>query len=154
MTRNMLILLASGGSFALLAGAFLFQAAGYAPCEICLWQRWPHAAAIVIGVLAFALAGGARLLAWLGALAAAITAALGLYHTGIERDWWQGPASCTGGGGLSGLSGADLLATDIAPVVMCDEAALLILGLSMASWNFLASGALALIWVLAARRAA
>lgn len=151
MTRKSLILLAASGSFALLAGAFVFQAIGYAPCEMCLWQRWPHAAAIVIGLLALVWTGGARVLAWLGALAAAVTAGLGLYHTGVERDWWEGPASCTGNG-LGGLTGADLLATDGPALVMCDEPALMILGLSMASWNFLASAALAAIWVMAARR--
>ena len=40
------MLLAAGGSLALLLGAFGFQALGYAPCKLCLWQRWPHGAAI------------------------------------------------------------------------------------------------------------
>ena len=43
-------ILAAAGSAALLAGAFFFQARGYAPCELCLLQRWPHAAAVAIGL--------------------------------------------------------------------------------------------------------
>ena len=46
MTRTQLILLAAGGSAALLIAAWTFQAIGYAPCKMCLWQRWPHAAAM------------------------------------------------------------------------------------------------------------
>ena len=61
MSRTPLVFLATLGSVALLGGAFLFQALGWQPCAICLWQRWPHGAAIVIGVLA--LATGWR---WLG----------------------------------------------------------------------------------------
>ena len=153
MTRRLLILAAAGGSATLLAGAFVFQALGYAPCTMCLWQRWPHAAAIVIGVLALAIVPAQRLLAALGALAALTTAGIGIYHTGVERDWWEGPSGCTGGG-LGGLSGADLLSTDAPAPVMCDEVAWEFLTLSMASWNALFSLILAGIWVAAALRRA
>lgn len=150
MTRNFLVLMAAGGSAALLAGAFLFQALGYAPCAMCLWQRWPHAAAILIGLVALMLPG--RALPVLGALAAATTAGIGLYHTGVERDWWEGPASCTGAGaGLGGLGGADLLSLDGPALVLCDEVAWALFGVSMASWNAILSLVLALVWVMAAR---
>ena len=148
VTRNSLILLAAGGSVALLAGAYFFQALGYAPCRMCLWQRWPHAAAILIGALALYRPG--RFLPLLGALAAATTAGLGLYHTGVERDWWEGPASCTGGG-LGGLSGGDLLSMDGPSLVLCDQVSWVLFGLSMASWNAILSALLVLIWLRAAR---
>ena len=153
MTRYPLFVLAGGGSLALLAGAFLFQSLGYAPCALCLWQRWPHAAAIAIAVVALAL--GVRALAWLGALAALTTAGIGLYHTGVERDWWEGPTSCSGGAtDLGSLYGAALLSMDAPSIVLCDEVAWEFLTLSMASWNALFSIALAVIWIMAARRPA
>ena len=146
-----LVALAMAGHAALLGGAFLFQAFGYAPCAMCLWQRWPHAAAILFGALG--LAGAApRAAAWPGAAAAAVTSGIGAFHTGVEQGWWEGPSSCTGGGSLGGLSGGDLLSTDIADtVVMCDEIAWQFLGLSMAGWNALLSAGLAVAWVAAAR---
>lgn len=153
LTRTHLILIAAAGSAALLLGAFGFQALGYAPCKMCLWQRWPHGAAVLIGALA--LWQDHRALPWLGALAALSTAGIGAYHSGVERGWWEGPTSCTGSGGLDlgALSGADLLSTQIADVIIkCDEVAWSLLGLSMASWNMLASLALALIWLRAARQ--
>lgn len=149
MTRNLMIMLSAGGSAALLAGAFLFQALGYPPCAMCLWQRWPHVAAIVIGL--FALRFQDVVLPILGALAAGTTAALGIYHTGVERDWWEGPASCSGGGGLEGLSGADLLAVTGPQVVMCDEVSWELFSLSMASWNAIASIGFMIGWIIAAR---
>ena len=58
MTRPTLVLMAAGGSLALLLGAFAFQyIGGLAPCVLCLWQRWPHAAAVLIGLAALALPG-------------------------------------------------------------------------------------------------
>jgi len=143
-------LAAAGGSFVLLAGAFFFQSIGYAPCKMCIWQRYPHAVAIALGVLMFLLPS--RTLARLGAFSALFTACIGLYHTGVERKWWEGPSSCSGTGSLEGLSGADLLATDGPRVVMCDVVSWQLLGLSMASWNALLSLALVFVWVQAAKR--
>ena len=153
MTARNLMLIAAFGSLALLLGAFVFQALGYAPCKLCVWQRWPHGAAIGIGGLVL-ITGPLALLGLAGGLAALVTAGIGVYHTGVEKKWWEGPSGCTGGGNsLDGLSGADLLSTDgPTGVVMCDEVAWALAGLSMASWNALFSLALAALWFKAVQR--
>ncbi|SEW10445.1 Disulfide bond formation protein DsbB [Cognatiyoonia koreensis] len=150
MSREGLTFFAAFGSFGLLAGAFLFQVIGYPPCAMCLWQRWPHAAAILIGVLAIRI--HTPLLQLSGAIATATTAGIGAYHTGVERKWWEGPSSCTGGGGqnLGSLSGGDLLATDGPILVMCDQVSWEFLTLSMATWNMLISLGLCTLWISAA----
>ena len=115
------MLLAGLGSAAMLAGAFGFQLiGGLAPCQLCLWQRWPHAAAVLI--LGLALLTGWRGLAWAGALAALATAGLGLFHAGVEQGWWEFVSSCTQGS-VAGLSGSDLLNTDISAAVAQANAA-------------------------------
>ncbi|WP_050527267.1 disulfide bond formation protein B [Pseudorhodobacter aquimaris] len=152
--RNSTILLAMAGSTGLLLGAFAFQyIGGMFPCELCLWQRWPHAAALVIGV--FALVSRLRLLPYLGALAALASAGVALFHTGVERAWWDGLASCSGGS-IGGLSVDDLLnpSVIIAAPARCDAVAWEMFGLSMASWNGILSVILALIWLAAARQEA
>ena len=153
MTARKLAIIAAAGSAALLVGAFVFQALGYAPCKLCLWQRWPHGVAAGIGVLA-AMSGPILLWTLAGAAAALTTAAIGIYHTGVERGFWEGPTSCSGGaGGLDGLSGSDLLALDTpARIVMCDEVTWAFAGLSMASWNAVFSLILAGMWIAAIRR--
>jgi disulfide bond formation protein DsbB len=155
MTARNMMLLAAFGSLALLAGAFFFQALGYAPCKLCLWQRWPHAAAIAVGGLVLIL-GPLALLAIAGALSALTTSGIGIYHTGVERGWWEGPTSCTGGGdSLAGMSGADLLSLEgLNDIVMCDDVAWAFAGVSMASWNAIISFGLAMIWLAALRRRA
>lgn len=145
---------AAAGSAALLVGAWGFQAFGYAPCAMCIWQRYPHAAAVAFGLL---LLIGLRHPAVfiLGAASSALTAGLGVYHTGVERDWWEGPSACTGAGlDLSTMSGTDLLSVeDAAPLVLCDEVVWEFLTLSMASWNVLLSLCLTCLWILALYRA-
>ncbi len=149
MTRIRMALIAGAGSALLLGGAFVFQALGYAPCKMCIWQRWPHALAIVLGVAALFMP--AVWLMWIGALAMAITAGIGFYHTGVERGWFEGPTSCTSGD-ISNLSSEELMQQILsAPLVRCDEVAWSLAGLSMASWNMILSLVLMAIWVAAAR---
>ncbi|MGK8235680.1 disulfide bond formation protein B [Roseovarius mucosus] len=151
LSQKHLILLAAGGSAALMLGALGFQhLGGMAPCKLCIWQRWPHVIAIAFG--AAALVALPRLLCLAGLLAALTTAGIGGYHTGVERGWWQGPTSCSSSG-TDGIS-ADALFEQImaAPLVRCDQVPWEMLGLSMASWNMLASLGLATLWLMALRK--
>ncbi|KAA8609037.1 dihydroneopterin aldolase [Salipiger aestuarii] len=151
-SRKTLILLAAGGSAALLLGALYFQVfENLPPCKLCIWQRWPHGAALVIAAAALATRGPALPLA--GAVSALTTGAVGLYHTGVEREWWDGPSTCTSSQSITDMSparAADLIMN--MAIQRCDEVLWSFLGLSMASWNALASLAFALLWVAAARR--
>jgi disulfide bond formation protein DsbB len=148
------MMIAAAGSAALMLGALAFQhIGGMAPCKLCIWQRWPHVVAIGIGAVAALSILPARLLAGAGAIAALATAGVGAYHTGVERKWWDGPASCSGGG-VSDQSAQDLFAQIMAaPLVRCDEVPWEMLGLSMASWNAVASLVLACVWLMAWRAA-
>ncbi|MEO0343526.1 MAG: disulfide bond formation protein B [Pseudomonadota bacterium] len=136
------------GSGLLLLGAFLFEyAGGLAPCKLCIWQRYPHGTGFALGMIALILP---HLLIYVaGALSAAVTAAIGLYHVGVEQGWWEGPSSCSSGD-ISGLSAEELLEQILnAPMVRCDEIPWSLLGLSMAGWNAVISAVLCLIWIIA-----
>lgn len=151
LSPKLLVLLAGLGSVAVLGGAFAFQyIGGLAPCTLCLWQRWPHAAAVVIMGVAL-LWRPARGLALLGALAALTTAGIGAFHVGVEQGWWEGLTSCSGGS-ISGISMNDLLDPNaaVAAPVRCDAVAWSMFGISMAGWNVLASLGFAGLWLLAA----
>jgi disulfide bond formation protein DsbB len=148
------VALATAGSIALLGGAFAFQyIGGLAPCALCITQRWPHAVAIVIGLIVLLAGSGrsARLLMIGGAVAVAVSGAYGIYHTGVEKGWLAGPDTCTGGS-VAGMSTDDLLDQIMAaPLVKCDEVAWQMLGLSMASWNAVLSFGLVVVWLMALR---
>jgi disulfide bond formation protein DsbB len=74
------------------------------------------------------------------------SAVFGAYHAGVEWKWWPGPDTCTGGSALGGLP--DLTK----PIVMCDEAAIRIFGLSLAGWNAVISAALTAVALLGTQR--
>ncbi|MCF4167224.1 disulfide bond formation protein B [Zavarzinia compransoris] len=143
------------GSGAMLAGAFGFQVfGGLAPCELCLWQRWAHAGAIAGGVLALALSGRPRggALA-LGVLALLAGVGIAVFHAGVEQEWWEGLASCGGGGGNAATVEEMLTAIEQAPLVRCGDIAWSFLGLSMAVWNAVVSALLAgVVGFVATRR--
>ena len=149
-TRNLLILLAAAGSVAVLLGALGFQYLGdLPPCKLCIYQRWPHVAAVVIALGALATRSPA--LPSLGAFAALSTAGIGFYHTGVERGWWEGPTSCTASGSVTGISADDLLNQIMsAEIQRCDDVLWDLFGLSMASWNTIASLVFMALWIWAA----
>jgi len=144
-TAKARIAVVGAGSAALLLGALVFQYYGYAPCKMCIWQRWPHGIAIALAALF--LIFPVRIIAWIGGLTVLAGACIALYHVGVEQTWWQGPQSCTSGSTV-GLSSSELLDQILAaPVTRCDEIAWSLLGISMAGWNALASLAFGLFWL-------
>jgi disulfide bond formation protein DsbB len=136
------------GSLALLAGALAFQyIGGLAPCPLCIDQRWPHAIAIGLGLLL--LAWPKRGLAALAGLVVLVGAGIAGYHVGIEQGWWPGPTTCTApepGAMAPGELLEQILAT---PVVLCDEVAWSLWGISMAGWNGILSLGIAWLWLRA-----
>ena len=152
MTRAQYILLAAGGSAGLMLAALAFQyLGGMAPCKLCIWQRYPHVIAILLGLLA--LRFRQQILVVLGATAAASTGAIGVYHAGVEQGWWQGPTTCSSGP-ITGLSADDLLNQIMAaPLVRCDAIPWELFGVSMAGWNAIVSFGLMALWLMALRRA-
>lgn len=149
-------LMLAAASAVLLATVWIFQGLGYAPCELCLAQRYAFYAAVPVALLtAFAASRSAHGLARAGfallALIFAANAALALYHAGVEYHWWAGPTACTGSL-TSSLNVNDLVNTlNSEKVVRCDEVQLRIAGLSLAGWNVVASAVLAVYAALAAR---
>ncbi|HUZ90357.1 MAG TPA: disulfide bond formation protein B [Methylocella sp.] len=135
-----------------IAGALLFEALGYLPCELCLKERIPYYAAIPIAALAlfFAARGRKALLrATLAGLVLifAASAVFGAYHAGVEWGFWAGPTECTGALNHAASIEDFVKQLQTVKVVRCDSAALRILGLSLAGWNAIISAGLAALAV-------
>ncbi len=129
------LILSALASFGLLAGAFFFEIiVGLPPCNLCIWQRWPHAIIIAIsgvGLVAFK----RNWILLLIALSAISTGLIGLYHSGVERGWWSGPSGCSNQ--FNPDLDISMLTTSLLemPVIKCDEIAWSLMGISMAGWN-------------------
>jgi disulfide bond formation protein DsbB len=132
-------------TLAVLLGAWIFEYFGYAPCELCLMQRFAYYAVIPLSLIfAYLPANIQRTGLYLVALIMLGSMIFGIYHSGVEWKFWPGPTTCTGGnlgGGLPDLT---------KKAVMCDQPAIRILGLSLAGWNAVIS---ALVSILAFRKA-
>ena len=140
------ITVASG--IAMLAAAFGFQyLGGLDPCVLCVYQRWPWAAAILLGAAAFWLRGNPAVL-MLAVLALLAGAGIAGYHVGVEQHWWAGTAECGGQTGaaqtVKGLK-RQLMATQ---VTRCDEVAWSMFGISMAGYNMILSAGLAVLLIV------
>jgi len=133
---------------ATIAGAWIFQFAGYDPCHLCLMQRWAYYFAVpfslLLSVSSKANPKGARRGLYLLEIVMLGSAIFGVYHAGVEWTWWPGPETCSGAisSGLPDLT---------KPVIACNEAAIRILGLSLAGWNAVISMLLAGVALTGAR---
>ncbi len=142
-------LLCGSMSAAAMIGVYIFQYGfGYMPCEMCIWQRWPHGVSIVFGLgggvlmlLGFIPQSWRRCIAIAAIIAIAISGLIGIYHAGVEWKFLPGPTRCTGASFTPGPT-ADFKPFHFVP---CDEAAWRLLGISLAGYNALLSLATAFI---------
>lgn len=120
----------------LVGGALISQYVfGLHPCEMCMWQRWPHYTAIVLAILAFLLGQkpAARMLVALAAVLVIASGVIGIFHAGVEYGWWEGLTRCASAGPMT--------LDDImnAPLIRCDVAPWTLFGVSLAGFNALFS---------------
>jgi disulfide bond formation protein DsbB len=133
---------------ATIAGAWIYEALGFAPCELCLKQRIPYYAGILLAALtALAAQQGRAVLARAGLLCLALLflvgALLALYHSGVELKLFAGPSDCTGALSTAGSVADFMKQLESVKVVRCDQPSLWVLGLTLSNWNALISLALA-----------
>jgi disulfide bond formation protein DsbB len=141
---------------ATIGGAFIFQAFGYAPCELCLKERLPYYAGILVSGFAVMLAlrgGGYGLKSFFVVLFLIFlgSAAFGIYHAGVEWHFWPGPEDCTGSFERAHSTAEFLQQLRSVQVVRCDAVAIRILGLSLAGWNAVISAGLVVLTIIGFR---
>lgn len=144
----------------LLGGALGSQyLGGLHPCEMCYWQRWPHAAAILLAGFAFTAqieTARARVFTLLAGAAIAVSGAIGVYHAGVELGIFEGFTTCTT---TARAATTEELLNQLmqVPLVRCDQVQWSFLGISMAGWNAILSlsGAAVIVWLaLSGRKSA
>ena len=110
------------------------------PCDLCITQRWFHALIISYSLIAIFIHEKKNLAYKFTLIGLSITwiasSVAGLYHFGIEMNFWSGPDECSSSIDFS----KDLLKylLNKSPI-KCDEVMFKILGLSLAGWNALMS---------------
>lgn len=130
-------------------------AGGLEPCELCLIERWPYYAAIVVALIAFGIRGPwyRQPAMWLIVLLFAVSAGLGAYHVAVEQHWIAGPTACTGGVGVASSPDQLLKMLQSRQPVQCDVPQWSFHGITLAGLNLIASLILFAFSFNAARRA-
>ncbi len=136
-------------AFGIIASALASELiGGLVPCDLCLKQRIAYYLALVLLGVAYFYAPHAPLatrgllhtvgIIFLG------NAGLGIYHAGIEYGLWLGPATCGATHAISASPEALMEALKSQSIVSCDAPAWTLFGISLAGYNAMASGALAI----------
>ena len=148
-------LLLTLGMSVVIASALSFEhIGGYVPCALCLLQRDPYYIGVPLGLVAILVAWLrlppviTKVLIALIVLTMLIGAGLGIYHSGVEWRFWEGPATCsTSVNAVSQNAGSLLDDINKQHGPSCTDATLRVLGLSFAGWNVIASLVLAAIGI-------
>ena len=113
------------------------------PCDLCITQRWFHALIISYSLITIFISKSSFFRNKLILIGLSITwiasSVAGLYHFGIEMNFWKGPDECSSAIDFSKDTLKYLL--NKSPI-KCDEVMFKILGLSLAGWNAIMSFAM------------
>ena len=124
---------------------------GFAPCSLCLTQRYPHILVSITSVWLIFFRTHNFLLYPLNTLVMALSIILAAYHVGVEQSIFQGPQSCSSSNiSLMSKKSAEALLQDIlnTSVMRCNQVTWSFLNLSMATWNLILSIGLFLGWTV------
>ncbi len=112
---------------------------GFPPCDLCLYQRWPYFALMLISLIAMQLKKYEKL--FLCLVFVSILSSIGIsgYHTAIERGLFEGSSQCNPDVNMpDNLSPAQIreqLYTRA--VATCTKPPFKVMMLSMTEWNLL-----------------
>ena len=124
---------------------------GFAPCSLCLIQRYPHILVTITSVWLIFFRTQNVFLYPVNTLVMALSIILASYHVGVEQSIFQGPQSCSSSNlSLVSEKSAEALLIDIlnTSIVRCNEVTWSFMRLSMASWNLIMSIALFVGWTV------
>ncbi|MBJ3786209.1 disulfide bond formation protein B [Devosia sediminis] len=123
---------------------------GLQPCALCLEQRLPYYWGLPLLALVLVFWNRLPLPAWYAGMGI-VTALfawgtyLGVYHAGVEWGFWPGPTACSGAATGGSISLESL--TNLQPIIGCDVVQFRFLGISLAGYNALVSGAVTLLLI-------
>lgn len=115
---------------------------GFDPCILCIYARVPYFVILFlsfIGLIFYTREKVRSIMLQLITLSVIVGAAIAIYHTGVERDWWNPTINCSPTIDMGkDMNLEDFLnQIDKAPIGDCSKPAIRLLGLSLAEINII-----------------
>ena len=125
--------------FALISAYFIQYILGHEPCNLCLIERIPYLATIILISLIFILNNHEKLVSLIVSLFFIFGSVVSFYHFGIEQGFFSESLICELGDDAKATSAQDLLKQLEKKVISCKDVTFKILGLSLATFNTIIS---------------
>ena len=125
--------------FALIAAYFIQYILGHEPCNLCLIERIPYFAAIILISLIFILNKHEKLISLIVSLFFIFGSVVSFYHFGIEQGFFSESLVCNLDNSSKATSTQDLLKQLEKKEISCKDVDFKILGLSLATFNTIIS---------------
>ena len=118
---------------------FIQYILGYKPCNLCLIERIPYLASIILISLIFILNRFKKIIAGIVLLFFIFGAIISFYHVGIEQEFFKESFVCNLDSAKEALSAEQLLKQLENAPISCKDVAFRFLGLSLATINTIIS---------------
>ena len=125
--------------FALITAYFIQYILNHEPCNLCLIERIPYLAAIILISLVFILNKYEKITALILGLFFIFGTVISFYHFGIEQGFFSESLVCDLENNNKATSAQDLLKQLEKKTVSCKDVTFKILGLSLATFNTIIS---------------
>ena len=133
--------------FALISAYFIQYILGHQPCNLCLLERLPYLAAIILISLIFILNKYEKPIILTVSLFFIFGTIVSFYHFGIEQGFFSESLVCNLSNNNTSLSAQDLLKQLEKQTVSCKDVTFKVLGLSLATFNTIISLTISVILV-------
>ena len=125
--------------FALVTAYFVQYILNHEPCNLCLIERIPYLAAIILISLIFILNKYEKIISLIVSLFFIFGTIVSFYHFGIEQGFFSESFVCNLGSNNEASSTQDLLKQLKKTTVSCKDVTFKILGISLATFNTIIS---------------
>ena len=125
--------------FALITAYFIQYILNHEPCNLCLIERIPYLATIILTSLIFILNKYEKIISLIVGLFFIFGTVVSFYHFGIEQGFFNESLVCDLSNSNKATSAQDLLKQLEKKTVSCKDVTFKILGLSLATFNTIIS---------------
>ena len=120
---------------ALLFAYFVEYILKHEPCNLCLIERFPYMATIVLALVVLVFSKYEKMILITVGLLFIFSTIISFYHLGIERGFFDESLVCDLGKSSEAVSAKDLLKELNAPSISCKDVTFRVFGFSLATFN-------------------